>query len=138
MENTTTKGILFPANNNSEWDSVDALFVPIDMGERIIANVAKFGPIIQDNGLFCVEVLDSSTTFILTERLAFDPSSELTAIKAELTDEELNMIPENKLKAYVTKYFNNSNVTIKCYGEHTGEEFWAEIDIILLQQLIAE
>lgn len=136
MENTTHTGILFPANTNSDWDSVDALFMPLEMGKRIIDNVDKFAPIIEANGLFCMEVLDASPTFILTEKLKFDPSTQLKPVKTSLTNEELASIPENKLKTYATKYFNGGNVTVQCYGEHTNEEFWAEISIITLKQLL--
>lgn len=139
MENTTHKGILFPANTNSDWEWVDALFMPLEMGERIIQNVDKFAPIIEANGLFCMELLDSSPTFILTEKLTPSYQNQILIPKIDvLTNEELEDVPQNKLKTYVAKYFNSGNVTIQCFAENTNDEFWAEIDITILKQLLGK
>lgn len=130
--NTTQKGILFPASTNSEWDSVDALFVPIEKCKRIIEEQAKFAPIIAEHSLFCIQTLDSSPTFINTDRVLTD------AILVDLEESELEDVPENKLRSYTTNFFSGTGVTISCHGEHTGEEFYAEIDLEKLKQLIAE
>jgi len=137
MENTTHTGILFPANTNSEFTWADALFMPLEMGKRIIENVDKFAPIIEANGLYCMEVLDSSPTFILYNKFRDEPSNqELSPIVDELTQEELEDVPQGKLKTYVTKYFNTGHVTIQCFCDNTNDEFWAEISIITLKQLL--
>jgi len=136
---TTNKGILFPARTNSDFDSVDALFIPIEKCKRIVEEQAKFAPIIAEHSLFCIQTLDSSPTFINTDRMEDENEFNTNgAHLVDLEDSELDNMPENKLRSYTTKFFSHEGVTIQCYGEHTNDEFWAEIDLNLLKQLIAE
>lgn len=136
--------LLLSAATQSEWDTCSFALIPIneielDRWKKVDAHRISG----KDIGVFTTSLNEDAASFYSDDSelpdTCFDDANQIKEGIYELADELVEglSVPENAIK-YGEIVFSEYTVTFKAQGKHTGEEFWCNHPLSLIEDHLNE
>jgi hypothetical protein len=133
LTNERTYNILIKASVCSEWDSCNAALIE-NVLEQTVERWKEYDKIATDTKTnsrwndFSHLAIYEDCTFLMERNdvTAGIPEDRSWSYVEDVTEEDLEQKPEQRVAYGIMKFFGNGEVCFVAYGKHTGEEFFTE------------
>jgi hypothetical protein len=127
-----TEYLILNARTNSEWDECDFAIVNVcgSWKKEQQNRLEIIEPFQKDYNLISMDYYDTAVEFYKDDNAIMPDSAELLNERQWsfiiISQKEINALslPENRLDCYSLVVKRGGYAIYKCYGKHTGEEFW--------------